>query len=106
MIQIGGYEFVTKQDTLLKDTALHWACRFNTPIEVIEKLREVGGKELVHMGGYVYHSALDWECDSEAPNVQVIGRLLEVCGEDIVFWNGIDEWRPLHFASVTMHRFK
>ena len=70
-------------------TALHWACenRNDNSMEIILRMLEMGGKELLMMNDGGNNTVLHWACINENASMEIISKLLEMGGREMLMMN-------------------
>mmetsp|Transcript_4989 Transcript_4989/g.7354 ORF Transcript_4989/g.7354 Transcript_4989/m.7354 type:complete len:498 (+) Transcript_4989:123-1616(+) len=101
LIEWGGMDLVmekSRKDSYARNL-LQYACSKGTSIEIISKLIEIGGRELVFAKNKHNWNSLHFSCyEQNKISIDVVSKLIEVGGRDLVIEQGDWDFSPLHFA--------
>jgi hypothetical protein len=110
LIELGGRALVLKKDQTFKQNALHYALNREEgegiQVEVIMKLIEVGGKDVVSatdFSGSTPLHLISSYAHGRVP-IQIIEKMINVGGKSLLFMHNLAGATALHMACAIMSR--
>ena len=82
IIQVGGYRLLMKKEKKYQQTALHFACAHNAPLEVITMMIDRGGKKLIRQTNRSGENALHFACGGQNP--AIVSKLIQIGGKKLL----------------------
>ena len=72
------------------ESVLHYACKYNLPIEIVTKLIEKGDQELLLMKCARSKTALHYACKTGADSLEIVNALIDAGGKELVMQKTFD----------------
>ena len=91
-------------DQTVPYSSLQYAICENKSEEVIMKLMDIGGRELIMMERYDGFNSLHIACDNKHPSMEIISKMLDIGGRELLMIaSERDKFTALHIACDNRH---